>query len=196
MVPSFPRKSFICMLLAAFQCHGLPFACYLQHFKATTFHYWQHLRAILPTKYLGVYIDTYVQPACTAYKLLICYPTVDKLPIACLYAIYIPFIAYLYTTSLLLTYGCYAASTHTIPRPQRGGGNNIHFADFEGRLARNAFWEIADARASQDGWRRSAAWRPLSLFLFPPQAQLYWLPILRPSIFNQTSAPVLSTPLF
>jgi hypothetical protein len=139
MVPSFPRKSFICMLLAAFQCHGLPFACYLQHFKATTFHYWQHLRAILPTKYLGVYIDTYVQPACTAYKLLICYPTVDKLPIACLYAIYIPFIAYLYTTSLLLTYGCYAASTHTIPRPQRGGGNNIHFADFEGRLARNAF---------------------------------------------------------
>ena len=171
MVPSFPRKSFICMLLAAFQCHGLPFACYLQHFKATTFHYWQHLRAILPTKYLGVYIDTYVQPACTAYKLLICYPTVDKLPIACLYAIYIPFIAYLYTTSLLLT----AATLHppTQSPDHRGEGATTYILQILKDVLHEMHFERADARASQDGWRRSAAWRPLSLFLFPPQAQLY-----------------------
>ena len=35
-----------------------------------------------------------------------CYPTIDMyiVPIACLYATYIPLIVYLYTTSILLIY--------------------------------------------------------------------------------------------
>ena len=49
------KKSIIGMLFAAFESHSLPFACYVQHFRATTFE--NHM---LPTYDLrAVHIVTY-----------------------------------------------------------------------------------------------------------------------------------------
>ena len=107
--PHYPPKKTLCMLFAAFQSYGLPFACYLHAicsipkphlFVAFNSH-------TLPTKYLGT--TNYVLPACCLHIIYMhifsSYTTnnvyvitlfIYILPIACLYATYIPLTAYLH----------------------------------------------------------------------------------------------------
>jgi hypothetical protein len=93
MVPLLPTKN-------------LTFACYLQHLRVMASH-WQHLRAIyiLPTKYLGTnYVhDVYILPIYiyifhlhlyTTNSVPINYSFIYILPIACLYAIYVPLVVH------------------------------------------------------------------------------------------------------
>ena len=90
--PPSHQKSHICMLL--------------QHLRVMASH-WQHLRAIyiLPTKYLGTnYVhDVYILPIYiyifhlhlyTTNSVPINYSFIYILPIACLYAIYIPLVVH------------------------------------------------------------------------------------------------------
>ena len=123
LFPKLPHLHAICSI-AAFQIHGLPFACYVQHFRAATFHLqpmcsilepytsykipWYHLCAtcMLSTYYL--YTPMYLFPLkydqLRIYKPLTCNPT-NKYYIIfpCRYATYyIPLIAYLHTTCVLL----------------------------------------------------------------------------------------------
>ena len=63
--PQFPplpkKKSTICMLFAAFENHRVPLACYLQHFRTTTFDL--HPICSISTPYCA----TYIRPSCCPY---------------------------------------------------------------------------------------------------------------------------------
>jgi len=114
--PPFPKKMShlhaICSI-AAFHSHGLPFACYLQHFRATTFHLQpmcsnlESFRAVyflqIPPYYLCTtcmlstyypYTSIYVcfpliDDQWRIYKLLIFNPTIIYYPLhACMQPVY------------------------------------------------------------------------------------------------------------